>query len=315
MDMHRAIVESSNVYFYSLANELGVDAMHDFMKPLGFGQITGIDIHGEVRGVLPSQDWKRKLLQTPGAAEDGTPVKPSRWASARATTASPCCSWRRPPRSWPTTASSTQPHLVHGDPGRQHPGQRAGSPPARRKPGLTSRNTWTSFAARMVGVTQEGTSTRVFAGAGYLSGGKTGTAQAVSLGKNEKYNAAKMEEHQRDHALYMAFAPADDPKDCAGGDCGKRRLWRDLSRADCAARVRLLAAGPVPERGRPGCRAARAQAAAPIGKPRCRRGALAARLGGCRAGGGDRFSTPRPRQPALIDHRGGFSAGRRHSRS
>jgi penicillin-binding protein 2 len=64
----------------------------------------------------------------------------------------------------------------------------------------------------MVGVTQGGTGTRVFAGAGYVSGGKTGTAQAVSLGKNQKYNASTMEEHQRDHSLYVAFAPADDPK-------------------------------------------------------------------------------------------------------
>jgi penicillin-binding protein 2 len=64
----------------------------------------------------------------------------------------------------------------------------------------------------MVGVTQEGTSARAFAGAAYLSGGKTGTAQAVSLAKNEKYNAARMDEHQRDHSLYVAFAPADNPK-------------------------------------------------------------------------------------------------------
>jgi penicillin-binding protein 2 len=64
----------------------------------------------------------------------------------------------------------------------------------------------------MVGVTQEGTSARVFAGAGYLSGGKTGTAQAVSLGKNEKYNASRMDERRRDHSLYIAFAPAEDPK-------------------------------------------------------------------------------------------------------
>jgi penicillin-binding protein 2 len=64
----------------------------------------------------------------------------------------------------------------------------------------------------MVGVTQGGTGTRVFAGAGYVSGGKTGTAQAVSLGKNQKYNASAMEEHQRDHSLYVAFAPAADPK-------------------------------------------------------------------------------------------------------
>jgi len=64
----------------------------------------------------------------------------------------------------------------------------------------------------LVGVTQEGTAARVFAGAGYLSGGKTGTAQAVTIGQKEKYNAAKMEEHQRDHSLYMAFAPADKPR-------------------------------------------------------------------------------------------------------
>ena len=65
MDMRRAIVESSNAYFYSLANELGVDAMHDFMAPLGFGQLTGIDIQGEVRGVLPSQAWKRDYYKRP----------------------------------------------------------------------------------------------------------------------------------------------------------------------------------------------------------------------------------------------------------
>lgn len=64
----------------------------------------------------------------------------------------------------------------------------------------------------MVGVTQEGTSVRSFAGAQYLSGGKTGTAQAVTIGKGEKYNASRLEEHQRDHALYIAFAPAEDPK-------------------------------------------------------------------------------------------------------
>ena len=65
VDMYRSIVKSSNVYYYSLANELGVDAMHDFMKPLGFGQYTGIDIQGEVRGVLPSQEWKRNAYKRP----------------------------------------------------------------------------------------------------------------------------------------------------------------------------------------------------------------------------------------------------------
>ena len=65
VDMHTSIVKSSNVYYYSLANEMGVDLMHDFMKPLGFGQYTGIDIFGEVRGVLPSQEWKRNYYRRP----------------------------------------------------------------------------------------------------------------------------------------------------------------------------------------------------------------------------------------------------------
>jgi penicillin-binding protein 2 len=64
----------------------------------------------------------------------------------------------------------------------------------------------------LVGVTLEGTSARAFAGAGYVSGGKTGTAQAISMGKDQKYDARKLEEHQRDHALYITYAPADDPK-------------------------------------------------------------------------------------------------------
>jgi penicillin-binding protein 2 len=64
----------------------------------------------------------------------------------------------------------------------------------------------------LIGVAKEGTSARVFAGAPYQSAGKTGTAQAVTIGQKEKYNASKLDEHQRDHALYMAFAPADNPQ-------------------------------------------------------------------------------------------------------
>ena len=63
----------------------------------------------------------------------------------------------------------------------------------------------------MYGVTQEGTSARVFVGAPYATGGKTGTAQAVGIRQNEKYNAAKIDEHRRDHSLYIAFAPLDAP--------------------------------------------------------------------------------------------------------
>src|SRR5690606_25892702 len=65
VDMHRSIVKSSNVYYYSLANEMGVDLIHAQLAPFGFGQITGIDIEGEVRGVLPSTEWKRRAYKKP----------------------------------------------------------------------------------------------------------------------------------------------------------------------------------------------------------------------------------------------------------
>jgi len=99
MDMRRAIVESSNVYFYSLANELGVDTMHDFMAPLGFGQITGIDINGEVRGVPTQPSLEAQILQAPRAAKVVRRRDDFIWVSVRATTASPCC--RLPRRCLP----------------------------------------------------------------------------------------------------------------------------------------------------------------------------------------------------------------------
>ncbi|OYQ42173.1 penicillin-binding protein 2 [Rhodoferax sp. TH121] len=210
MDMRRAIVESSNVYFYSLANELGVDTMHDFMKPLGFGQHTGIDIHGEVRGVLPSQEWKRKYYKRPeqqkwyagetislGIGQGYNSFTMLQLAQAVATVAN--------------NGVKHKPQLVIAT---QDATTRIRTPLPPEPPvdlGYKPENVAVIRDA-MVGVTQGGTGTRVFAGAGYVSGGKTGTAQAVSLGKNQKYNASAMEEHQRDHSLYVAFAPAADPK-------------------------------------------------------------------------------------------------------
>ncbi len=210
MDMHRAIVESSNVYFYTLANELGVDTMHDFMAPLGFGQLTGIDIHGEVRGVLPNQEWKRSYFKRPeqqrwyagetislGIGQGYNSFTMLQLAQATAIVAN--------------NGIKHSPQLVLAT---QVPGSQVIKPVAPQpavdlgfKPGHVD-----IIRRAMVGVTQDGTSRRVFAGAQYLSGGKTGTAQAVSMGKNERYNAARMEERRRDHALYIAFAPADDPK-------------------------------------------------------------------------------------------------------
>ena len=209
VDMHRSIVKSSNVYYYSLANEMGVDLIHDFMAPLGFGQMTGIDVNGEVRGVLPNQEWKRNAYRRPeqkkwfagetislGIGQGYNTFTMLQLAQATAIVAN--------------NGIKHQPHLMIGT---QDAVTRVMEPVLRAPPvnlGYKAANVAVVRKA-MVGVTQEGTSTRVFAGAPYLSGGKTGTAQAVTIGQKDKYNSAKLQERQRDHAVYNAFAPADEP--------------------------------------------------------------------------------------------------------
>jgi penicillin-binding protein 2 len=210
VNMHRSIVMSSNVYYYSLANEMGVDLIHDFMKPLGFGQITGIDIQGEVRGVLPSQDWKRNTYKRPeqrrwyagenislGIGQGYNSFTMLQLAHATATLASG--GMRHRPRLVIATEDAVSRTRA---PVPAEPAQNLGFKPEHVA----------VVHKALVGVTQEGTSARVFAGAPYLSAGKTGTAQAVTIGQAQKYNASKLEEHQRDHALYMAFAPVEAPR-------------------------------------------------------------------------------------------------------
>ncbi len=210
VDMQAAIAKSSNVYFYSLANELGVDAIHDFMKPLGFGQLTGIDILGETRGVLPSQEWKRAYYKKAeqkkwyagetislGIGQGYNTFTMLQLAQATATLAN--------------AGVKHKPHIVIATRGALTQGMTPVAAAAPIDLGFKPEHLAVVRNA-MVSVTLDGTSARVFAGAAYTSGGKTGTAQAVGVGAKEKYNASKMEEHQRDHALYIAFAPADDPR-------------------------------------------------------------------------------------------------------
>jgi penicillin-binding protein 2 len=210
VDMRRAIQLSSNIYFYSLANEMGVDLIHDSMKPLGFGQITGIDIGGEVRGVLPSTEWKRNTYKRPeqkkwyagetislGIGQGYNAFTMLQLAHATSIVANGGIKYK--------------PHLglairdtVTGDvkPIEQAPAQNLNIPPANI--GVVRDG--------LVAVVNAGTARGVFVGAGYQAAGKTGTAQAVGMAANTKYNAKALEEHQRDHALFTAFAPANDPK-------------------------------------------------------------------------------------------------------
>ena len=209
VDMARSIIKSSNVYYYSLANEMGVDLMHDQLDPMGFGRRTGIDIDGEVTGLLPSTEWKRRAFRTPeqqrwyagetislGIGQGYNSFTMLQLASATATVA--------------TAGLRFKPRLVR---------EIEDVITRERKRVASDALTPLPFKAEhaeiiqraMYGVTQEGTSVRSFSGAKYKSGGKTGTAQAVGIKANEKYNASKMDEYKRDHSLYIAFAPADAP--------------------------------------------------------------------------------------------------------
>jgi len=209
VDMYRSIVKSSNVYYYSLANEMGVDLMHEQLSPFGFGVKTGIDIENEVTGVLPSTEWKKRYYKKPeqqrwyagetislGIGQGYNNFTMLQLASATATLVSGGQRYR------PRLVREIE-NVITGE--RQRVAGEALAP-------LPLKPEHVQLIRRALqGVTVEGTSVRSFLGAGYASGGKTGTAQAVGVRAGEKYNAAKLEEHKRDHALYMAAAPIDNP--------------------------------------------------------------------------------------------------------
>ena len=265
VDMQRAIQLSSNVYFYSLANEMGVDTIHDFMKPLGFGQTTGIDINGEVRGVLPSTEWKRNTYKRPeqrkwyagetislGIGQGYNAFTMLQLAQATAIVADGGIKHR--------------PHLV-----RATKDAVSGTlTPVEQPPAIDLQMKPSNIAVirnGLVAVVTSGTARAVFAGAPYQAAGKTGTAQAVTIAQNTKYNSRALEEHQRDHALFMAFAPADNPK-VALAVIVENAGWGAGAAAPIGRRVfDYLLAGQYPsEEDMAATRIGKA--GAPIGKPR-----------------------------------------------
>jgi len=213
VDMHRAIQYSSNTYFYALALDMGVDTIHDFMAPLGFGQITGIDLGGELRGVLPSTEWKRQINKNAKRADA------RRWYSGDTVSLGIGQGYNNFTMLQLAVAEATlanggtryRPHLIKAvkdpttgeiTPVPTPPGQSLGFKPAHVA--LVNR--------ALAAVNQAGTGRRVFANTPYKSAGKTGTAQAISLGQNVRYNAKLLAEHQRDHSLFAAFAPVENPR-------------------------------------------------------------------------------------------------------
>jgi penicillin-binding protein 2 len=209
VDMYRSIVKSSNVYYYSLANEMGVDLMHEQLAPFGFGQRTGIDLLNEVSGVLPSTAWKRERFKRPeqqkwyagetislGIGQGYNHFTMLQLASATATLLS------GGQRYSPRLVREIEDTVTR----QRRPLQPQVQTPLALNPAHVD-----VIRQALHGVTQEGTSQRVFAGAPYASGGKTGTAQAVGVRQNERYDASKLEERKRDHSLYIAAAPIDAP--------------------------------------------------------------------------------------------------------
>ncbi len=206
VNMHTSIVKSSDIYYYMVANDMGVDAIHDFMKPLGFGQITGIDIEGEQTGVLPSTAWKEKRFKQKwyggetisiGIGQGYNAFTLLQLAHATATIAN--------------DGIVMKPHLVRAIEDIKT-GERKLTVPKE-----SYRIDWKPDHLRivrdaMVDVNIYGTGRGAFQGAPYKVGGKTGTAQVVGIKQNEKYDEKRVAERNRDHSLFIAFAPAEKPR-------------------------------------------------------------------------------------------------------
>jgi penicillin-binding protein 2 len=213
VDMYRSIVQSCDTYYYMLANDMGIDNIAKFMGSLGLGQRTGVDLGkddaSESKGVLPSQEWKKQRFKRPeqqkwyagetisiGIGQGYNAYTPIQLASAVATLAN--------------NGVMFKPHLVRHIVEAKSGEKRPIEPQPIRDLHLKPQNIEVIKRA-MVGVNKEGTGARAFAGAPYEAAGKTGTAQVFSL-KGAQYKEGGVKKDLRDHALFIAYAPADNPK-------------------------------------------------------------------------------------------------------
>jgi penicillin-binding protein 2 len=214
VDMTKSIIVSCDTYYYMLAGDSDIDVTHDFLAQFGFGQETGIDIEGELPGVLPSREWKRLRFSgknyreehrkwylgdsiSAGIGQGYNAFTPVQQAVAIATIANDGVAFR--------------PHLVHSVENARTGELREFVPEQAHRVAVKPEYLAVIKNA-LIGVAREGTSARAFVGAKYVSAGKTGTAQLYSLKEGEKYQSGRVDERLRDHAWYLAYAPADQPK-------------------------------------------------------------------------------------------------------
>ena len=219
VDMVKSIIVSCDTYYYVLANDMGIDTIAKYLAPLGFGAKTGIDIEGELTGVLPSTQWKAQRFRRPeqqkwypgetisvGIGQGYNAYTPLQLAHATAIVAA--------------DGMVKVPHLVRYVQDLRSSEKRRIElpiPPAADGLARPARIAYKPEHLAVVkrgleGVPISGTGARAFAGAPYVSAGKTGTAQVFTLKQNEKYDAKRVAEHLKDHAWYMAYAPADKPR-------------------------------------------------------------------------------------------------------
>ncbi|MBV5310145.1 penicillin-binding protein 2 [Chromatium okenii] len=207
VDLSAAITESCDVYFYSLANQMGIDRLHDFLSQFSFGSRTGIDVSGELAGLLPSREWKQRVRRQTwypgetlivGIGQGSFLATPLQLAVATAAIAN--------------RGHFIQPRLARAS---RFPGAESETlfPIISRQINVGDSHYWNQVIAAMTQVVESprGTAKRIRS-TEYRIAGKTGTSQVFTLGQKQTYNAAKTPERMRDHALFIAFAPVDDPR-------------------------------------------------------------------------------------------------------
>ncbi len=207
VDMRYAIVQSCDVYFYDLAQHLGIERMHDYMTQFGFGQKTGIDLDGERNGLYPSLEWKKRHRRQPwfpgetliaGIGQGYVQVTPVQLARAVATLAS------KGRVVQPRVVGEIKSPMNDADPYPRGAEEKISIDPAH----------WRTVVDAMVDVvhSQAGTAKGIAPGLSYHVAGKTGTAQVFTVRQDQDYKKMRVKETLKDHAWFIAFAPAEEPR-------------------------------------------------------------------------------------------------------
>jgi penicillin-binding protein 2 len=206
-NLEQAVVQSCDVYFYDLAHRMGIDRLSGFLSDFGFGTVTGIDVSGELGGLMPSREWKQRVRKQPwypgetlivGIGQGSFLATPLQLAAA-------------------TAAVANHGHVIQPRVARaaQAPGESFAEslPLVSHSIELGDTHQWDEIVDAMAKVVEGGSGTaRRIRSAEYRIAGKTGTSQVFSLGQGQTYNAARLPKHLKDHALFVAFAPVEDPR-------------------------------------------------------------------------------------------------------